>query len=497
MKLMKAKRSNLAWTVLGMACLSIGSCADAKLMQPVPRLDILQVLPASGILVVGGTASLGAQHIKGPDALNVTADAQWTSDDPSIVTVDYTADTGAVVTAVGPGTAHITATAGGQTGTAEFVVKSEVTAVQLDKGQIEIADGTSKKLGVTLLGADGKKQHFDTGTWGSSDPEVATVDSKGVVTGVSPGVANITVTRGGLSATESIHVRDWTLESVASAASGGTNVLPGGSASIRVTGTFSDDHTQDVTSLFTFSVEGVTAETTDPVLTVDSTGAVTGGEKPGTGTIDGTGKAGSIVEGKSFKLDFSVIDPSTLSALTLELPKTLSTEGELAPITVTGTYEGDVEIETEATLTATPDGIVYVDPANLTITALMPGTATVKAEVTLNADDEDEDNDTTIDTSEEVQVSDAAVSSIELALSSDTDKASIAVGGITQLTATGSFGSNDEDLSDAAVWTSDNEAVAVVSNVAGGKVTGLSAGTAKITASYKGKSATFDVTVTQ
>ncbi|MNI72005.1 Bacterial Ig-like domain (group 2) [compost metagenome] len=65
-----------------------------------------------------------------------------------------------------------------------------------------------------------------------------------------------------------------------------------------------------------------------------------------------------------------------------------------------------------------------------------------------------------------------------------------------QLTANGIMSNNSiEDISSSVVWSSDNEAVAIVSP--GGIVTGLSEGTANITASRDGKtSAPHTVTVT-
>ena len=123
----------------------------------------------------------------------------WESSDPEVATVD---DVG-VVTAVSDGTAIITASI------AEYTASCIVRCVNVTGNRgynnptseyvINYEDVTLTRKGeyfqltlTSVLGND-----VPAFTWSTDDLEVATVDSKGVVTAVSEGVANITCTVNG------------------------------------------------------------------------------------------------------------------------------------------------------------------------------------------------------------------------------------------------------------------------------------------------------------
>lgn len=76
-----------------------------------------------------------------------------------------------------------------------------------------------------------------------------------------------------------------------------------------------------------------------------------------------------------------------------------------------------------------------------------------------------------------------------------TGTASTTVSGTTQLTATATFyNATNEDVSADADWDTDDPAIATVDAL--GEVTGVSAGTANISAMYRGVTDTIEVTVT-
>ena len=66
-----------------------------------------------------------------------------------------------------------------------------VTGVSLNKATLALAVGASQQLLATISPADASDQVM---TWSSSAASKATVDSKGIVTGVAAGTSNITVT---------------------------------------------------------------------------------------------------------------------------------------------------------------------------------------------------------------------------------------------------------------------------------------------------------------
>jgi len=275
------------------------------------------------------------------------------------------------------------------------------------------------------------------------------------------------------------------------------------STPVRVTGTFTGGHTQNLSSLFSFAgkdtpkvVPSDTSEEPEPLLTFE--GAVaTAGTEEGTSVVTGTGNKGSVAEGRSVELSFSIVS-AALTALTLDLPDHASTKGEAVVPTVTGTYGTNLQFETAAELVAAPDTVAFVDQVNGTITPLAPGTASITASVTYTpeGDGVTEPDPITITTNKPLTIVDSQVTAVTLT-AAPSAPATLAATSTLALTASASFGPETVlDVTEPAIWTSDNETVAVVSNVQAGRVTGLSAGIANISATYHGMSATFPVTVT-
>lgn len=104
-------------------------------------------------------------------------------------------DSNGVLTGIAKGSVKVQATVGGVKGTLDVEVLENsgtevaVTGVVLDKGTLELKEGETATLTATVKPEDADDQ---TVTW-SSDSAAATVEN-GVVTAVSAGTANITVT---------------------------------------------------------------------------------------------------------------------------------------------------------------------------------------------------------------------------------------------------------------------------------------------------------------
>lgn len=122
---------------------------------------------------------------------------QWTSSDPAVATVS---DTG-LVTAVAPGSVTISVTDGVQT----FSCPVEITATDNVVVILEnkpVFMGEPRKIEYEYSGSD-----LRTLTWRSEDTSVLTVDQNGVVTGVAPGKAKVTVTDGDVRDTRTVEIR--------------------------------------------------------------------------------------------------------------------------------------------------------------------------------------------------------------------------------------------------------------------------------------------------
>ena len=113
----------------------------------------------------------------------------WTSSAPGVAKVSSTG----TVTAVSNGSAVITATTadGGYTAKCKVDVSQNVTGVKLDRVTAKIAVDQALPLVATVVPADAGNKGLK---WESSNPKVATVNSAGIVTGLTAGTTTITVT---------------------------------------------------------------------------------------------------------------------------------------------------------------------------------------------------------------------------------------------------------------------------------------------------------------
>lgn len=159
-------------------------------------LSYTSVVAVTGVSISPTSLSMGRGQTQ-----NITANCtptnatfgyvKWTSSDESVATVDAAGN----VTAVGIGTAIITAEAlpagsGIKASCVVTVADNPLTSVSLPATQ-SVTVGNTVTLTPTYNPANASIQ---TRTWSSSNTAVATVDENGVVTGKASGTANITLT---------------------------------------------------------------------------------------------------------------------------------------------------------------------------------------------------------------------------------------------------------------------------------------------------------------
>ena len=152
-------------------------------------------------LKAGGTGKLTAV-VEPADAEN--NDIIWETSDDSVATVDENGN----VTAVGVGTAIITARTSDCSVVASCEVTVEpvmVTGISLNKSSLTLKTGKTGTLTAIIEPADATDKAV---RWTSSRSSIATVDKNGVVTALRPGTVTIKVTTvdGGFSATCTVKV---------------------------------------------------------------------------------------------------------------------------------------------------------------------------------------------------------------------------------------------------------------------------------------------------
>lgn len=123
----------------------------------------------------------------------IRAGITWRSSNDRVASVTQEG----VVTAVSTGQCTITASYDGKTASCTISVVIPVTAVKLEPTEIHLHVGATKTIMATVQPINATEK---TIVWASDNESVATVSSRGVVTGVSRGSCTITATVGGLSA---------------------------------------------------------------------------------------------------------------------------------------------------------------------------------------------------------------------------------------------------------------------------------------------------------
>lgn len=163
------------------ATILITSCGKR---EETAGVSSVAVTPSRIEIIEGGSAALSARV--SPEAASDRAVA-WSSSDRSVATVDKAG----TVHGLRPGTATVTATAEGKSGTCAVTVKAKVvpvTGVDVKPWSVTIGANGTTKLTCTVAPSNATNRNV---RWESDNPSVATVDSDGNVRAVSAGVAKV------------------------------------------------------------------------------------------------------------------------------------------------------------------------------------------------------------------------------------------------------------------------------------------------------------------
>lgn len=180
--------------------------AEVSVTAPAPTpVASVGVSPSSGEIEVGETRQLTATP-RDAAAQPLNRDVEWSSSNSDVATVSQTG----LVRGVAPGSVEIRARSEGKTGTADFTVlappPTPVASVEVTPESSTLNVGGTKQLTATPRDASGNSLDRPV-RWASSNPDVATVDDRGMVTAVGPGEARITATSEGKTGEAAVTVR--------------------------------------------------------------------------------------------------------------------------------------------------------------------------------------------------------------------------------------------------------------------------------------------------
>lgn len=191
-----------------LACLGILAACSPK-EENDGAIKKVTVVPSEVTLAEGATESLSVSVE--PSSASYTV-ISWESSDKSVATISKKG----TLTAVAPGSATITATIDGVSGTCKVTVTQNTTAVtgvSLSETSLKLGINEEQTLTATVKPEDAANKNV---TWTSSDEKIATVKD-GLVTGIAVGSCKITVKTvdGGHEASCNVTVVETPIESIA------------------------------------------------------------------------------------------------------------------------------------------------------------------------------------------------------------------------------------------------------------------------------------------
>ena len=453
--------------LIALLCLGLLPACSTKSSTSQTTLTSIQVTLTTSSVAAGLPDQLTATgKYSDGTSKDVTASVAWTSSAENVATVSTTG----AVTTLTQGSAKITGTLSGVSGSITLTVNAPtITKLAVSSTSASIARGTTVQFTATATLSNGNTENA-TGlvAWTSSSPSVASINvrgAQGLAMGVTAGTSTITATANGLSASAILTVTSATLTSI--------NVTPvnaliplGTVQQFTATGTFSDSTTQDITGTVVWS----SAPTS--VATITVSGVATGKDL---GSVTITATSGAI--NSSVSATVNAADLSSIAVLPATPTIAQNTTEQFSAI---GTFDDGSthNLTAQVTWSSSVQTVASIGSANGLATGLSPGSTNITA--TLGA----KSGATMLD------VTNATILSISVTPTGRT----IAPTTELSFTATGTFSdSSTQVITTNATWTSSDTAVATVGPE--GVATAVAAGTTNIAAAFGGKSGLAPLTV--
>jgi uncharacterized protein YjdB len=439
---------------------SEGRSAVASVTVSPIAVATINVWPDNNNVVVGQTTQLTADVRDATGAPLTGRVIVWSSSNASIATVTSQG----VVTAVAPGSATISASVDGQSASVSISVQARpASAVIVSPGQVTIFPGQALQMSALVTDDRGQVLTGRSVLYASSNTQVATVSTAGLVTGVSAGTVTITATSENAAGTATVIVA---AEPVANLTVTPSTANMSIGQPLQLTAVALNANGQ----ILSLAGRAVTWSTSTPNITSVTSGGLVTALAAGTATVTVTvdnRQASATLTVKIVPVASVVVSPSTATV----------TVGNTVALTATPRdAAGQPLYLRPVSWTSSNSARATVNPAGV-VTAVSAGTVTITATI------EGKSGSSTI------TVVPVPVASVVVTPAAP----NVNVGQSVQLTAT-PYSSTGQPLTGRTVtWTTSASTIATVSS--SGLVLGVTAGTAVITATIEGKTGTANVSV--
>jgi trimeric autotransporter adhesin len=368
---LNAPRHNHAATLLtnGMLLVTGGSgssgiLASAELYQPAtmtpPNLVSISISPSNPTVPLDTAQLLTATGTFSDNSTEQLASVTWSSSNPAVVTItDDDSDSGSIY-ALAMGTATVSACAGSVCGSTTLTVAPPaLVSIAVTPANGTVPAGFSIQLDAMGTYSDGSTQDLTSSvTWTSSAPNVATINSAGLASGLVVGTTTVTASSGAVQGTTTLTVSSGILVSIAVTPSN-ASVTVGSTQQFMATGTYSDNSTQNLTSVATWSSSALS------VATITAGGLATG-VTAGSSSI-------SASEGSITGTTTLTVTAPTLVSIAVTPANSSITVGSTQQFTATGTYSDSStqNLTSTATWSSSATGVATIAAGGLATSAAL------------------------------------------------------------------------------------------------------------------------------
>jgi phospholipase C len=420
-------------TVRGAALLVVTSATLTGLTVSPPNPSIAagttQAFTASGTFSDGSTQDL-------------TTEVQWSSSNSSVATINANG----LATSFVAGQTSITATFRTASNSTVLTVTAAVlSSITITPANASLLVGSRQQFTATGNFSDNTQQNLtDVSVWSSSNQNVATITTVGLVSAVAAGATTVNATFNSVNGFTSLTVINPPPALVSiSVSPSSSSVAVGFSQQFTALGTFSDGSTHDITSLVQWTSSAPT------VATIGNTSGSYGlaiGDSAGGSTI--TASSGSVLGNASLTVTNAV-----LASVTVNPPGSVIPPGGSSQFTATGNFS-------DGTTSDLTGSVIWSSssPAVATISNT-PGSQGLATSTGIGGTRISAAYNSLLD-STTLTVQDQLVS-----ITVVPNNALLIPGTTQQFKAIGTYLSGvQQDLTNQAAWTSSNPAVAVINS---------------------------------